>query len=148
MSYLPIFLTAGLTMSEKFALSGEMLLRGMGTVFMVLVILWGCLSLFKVFSTPEKKSAPKKEAKPAPAEKPSAPAPAPAEKPSAPAPAPVAEEPVPAAPTPTDDAAVIAAICAAIEAYRAAEGLSGLPYRVVSFKRKTGRKSWSGGNED
>ena len=137
MSYLPIFLTAGLTMSEKFALSGEMLLRGMGTVFMVLVILWGCLSLFKVFSTPEKKSAPKKEAKPAPAEKP-----------SAPAPAPVAEEPVPAAPTPTDDAAVIAAICAAIEAYRAAEGLSGLPYRVVSFKRKTGRKSWSGGNED
>ncbi len=137
MSYLPIFLTAGLTMSEKFALSGEMLLRGMGTVFMVLVILWGCLSLFKVFSTPEKKSAPKKEAKPAPAEKP-----------SAPAPAPVAEEPVPAAPAPTDDAAVIAAICAAIEAYRAAEGLSGLPYRVVSFKRKTGRKSWSGGNED
>ena len=137
MSYLPIFLTAGLTMSEKFALSGEMLLRGMGTVFMVLVILWGCLSLFKVFSTPEKKSAPKKEAKPAPAEKP-----------SAPAHAPVAEEPVPAAPAPTDDAAVIAAICAAIEAYRAAEGLSGLPYRVVSFKRKTGRKSWSGGNED
>ena len=137
MSYLPIFLTAGLTMSEKFALSGEMLLRGMGTVFMVLVILWGCLSLFKVFSTPEKKSAPKKEAKPAPAEKP-----------SAPAPAPVAEEPAPAAPAPTDDAAVIAAICAAIEAYRAAEGLSGLPYRVVSFKRKTGRKSWSGGNED
>lgn len=137
MSYLPIFLTAGLTTSEKFALSGEMLLRGMGTVFMVLVILWGCLSLFKVFSTPEKKSAPKKEAKPAPAEKP-----------AAPAPAPVVEEPAPAAPAPTDDAAVIAAICAAIEAYRAAEGLSGLPYRVVSFKRKTGRKSWSGGNED
>ena len=137
MSYLPIFLTAGLTMSEKFALSGEMLLRGMGTVFMVLVILWGCLSLFKVFSTPEKKSAPKAETKPAPAEKP-----------AAPVPAPVVEEPAPAAPAPSDDAAVIAAICAAIEAYRAAEGLSGLPYRVVSFKRKTGRKSWSGGNED
>jgi len=139
MSYLPTFLTAGLTMSEKFALSGEMLLRGLGTVFMVLVILWGCLSLFKLFSTPEKKSAPnsKPVAKPAPAEKA-----------AAPAPAPVAEEPAPAAPAPTDDAAVIAAICAAIEAYRAAEGLSGLPYRVVSFKRKTGRKSWSGGNED
>lgn len=139
MSYLPIFLTAELSTPEKFALSGEMLLRGMGTVFMVLVILWGCLALFKVFSTPEKKSAPKAEAKPAPA----------AEKPAAPAPAPVVEEPAPAAaPAPTDDAAVIAAICAAIEAYRAAEGLSGLPYRVVSFKRKTGRKSWSGGNED
>ena len=114
-----------------------MLLRGMGTVFMVLVILWGCLSLFKVFSAPEKPAkAPKAEAaKPAPKEeKKTVPAPAPAE----PAPAPVQ----------TDDAAVIAAICAAIEAYRAEEGLSGLPYRVVSFKLKNGRKSWSGGNED
>ena len=137
MSYLPIYLDAGLTLAEKFSLSGEMLLRGMGTVFMVLVILWGCLSLFKVFSTPEKPAkAPKAEVKPAPAE----------EKKAAPAPAPASAEP--AAPVPTDDAAVIAAICAAIEAYRASEGLSGLPYRVVSFKRKNGRKSWSGGNED
>ena len=54
MSYLPIYLDAGLSLAEKFSLSGEMLLRGMGTVFMVLVILWGCLSLFKVFSAPEK----------------------------------------------------------------------------------------------
>lgn len=137
MSYLPIYLDAGLSLTDKFSLSGEMLLRGMGTVFMVLVILWGCLSLFKVFSAPEKPAkAPKAEAaKPAPKEeKKTVPAPAPAE----PAPAPVQ----------TDDAAVIAAICAAIEAYRAEEGLSGLPYRVVSFKRKNGRKSWSGGNED
>ncbi len=139
MSYLPIFLIAELSTPEKFALSGEMLLRGMGTVFMVLVILWGCLSLFKVFSTPEKKSVPKSEVQPAPVEKPVVPAPAPAtEEPAAPAPVPVQ----------TNDTAVIAAICAAIEAYRAAEGLSGLPYRVVSFKRKTGRKGWSGGNED
>jgi Na+-transporting methylmalonyl-CoA/oxaloacetate decarboxylase gamma subunit len=137
MSYLPIYLDAGLSLADKFSLSGEMLLRGMGTVFMVLVILWGCLSLFKVFSAPEKPAkAPKAEAaKPAPKEeKKTVPAPAPAE----PAPAPVQ----------SDDAAVIAAICAAIEAYRAEEGLSGLPYRVVSFKRKNGRKSWSGGNED
>ena len=137
MSYLPIYLDAGLSLADKFSLSGEMLLRGMGTVFMVLVILWGCLSLFKVFSAPEKPAkAPKAEAaKPAPKEeKKTVPAPAPAE----PAPAPVQ----------TDDAAVIAAICAAIEAYRAEEGLSGLPYRVVSFKLKNGRKSWSGGNED
>ena len=139
MSYLPIYLDAGLSLAEKFSLSGEMLLRGMGTVFMVLVILWGCLSLFKVFSAPEKPAkAPKADVKPAPKEeKKITPEPAPAE---------------PAAPAPvsgqTDDAAVIAAICAAIEAYRAEEGLSGLPYRVVSFKRKNGRKSWSGGNED
>ncbi len=137
MSYLPIYLDAGLSLAEKFSLSGEMLLRGMGTVFMVLVILWGCLSLFKVFSAPEKPAkAPKPEVKPAPAE----------EKKTVPAP--VKEEPAAPAPTQTDDAAVIAAICAAIEAYRAEEGLSGLPYRVVSFKRKNGRKSWSGGNED
>ena len=137
MSYLPIYLDTGLSLADKFSLSGEMLLRGMGTVFMVLVILWGCLSLFKVFSAPEKPAkAPKAEAaKPAPKE----------EKKTVPAPAPA--EPAPA-PAQTDDAAVIAAICAAIEAYRAEEGLSGLPYRVVSFKRKNGRKSWSGGNED
>ena len=137
MSYLPIYLDAGLSLVDKFSLSGEMLLRGMGTVFMVLVILWGCLSLFKVFSAPEKPAkAPKAEAaKPAPKE----------EKKTVPAPAPAEPAPVPVQ---TDDAAVIAAICAAIEAYRAEEGLSGLPYRVVSFKRKNGRKSWSGGNED
>lgn len=138
MFYLPIYLDAGLSLADKFSLSGTMLLRGMGTVFMVLVILWGCLSLFKVFSAPEKPvKTPKPEAKSAPAEE------------KKPAPAPAAEKPaaVPA-PAQTDDAAVIAAICAAIEAYRAEEGLSGLPYRVVSFKRKNGRKSWSGGNED
>ena len=144
MSYLPIFLTAEtMTYSEeyamtgelsnlsKFALSGEMLLRGMGTVFMVLILLWACLALFKVFSTPEKKSASKQEAKPTPAEEKTVAI--------APAPVPAAEEPATPAPAQTDDAAVIAAICAAIEAYRAAEGLNGLPYRVVSFKRKTGR---------
>ncbi len=136
MSYLPIYLDAGLSMAEKFSLSGEMLLRGMGTVFMVLAILWGFLSLFKVFSAPEKPAKTPKQVAPAPkTEAKPVPAPAPAETPVS-------------TPAPSDDAAVIAAICAAIEAYRAEEGLSGLPYRVVSFKRKNGRKSWSGGNED
>ena len=135
MSYLPIFLTAGLTMSEKFALSGEMLLRGMGTVFLVLAILWGIIALFSVFSgTAEKK--------PAPAEKPAAPVKKAEEPKPEPAPAPAT------VPAQTDDGALIAAITAAIEAYRAEEGLSGLPYRVVSFKRKSGRKSWTGANED
>jgi len=133
MTYLPLFLTAeGLDLTEKFALSGEMFLRGMGTVFLVLAILWGIISLFSVFSgTAEKK--------PAPVPKPQAPAKKAEPKPE-PAPAPV--------PAQTDDGALIAAITAAIEAYRAEEGLSGLPYRVVSFKRKSGRKSWTGANED
>ncbi len=138
MSYLPIYLDAGLSMSEKFSLSGEMLLRGMGTVFMVLAILWGFLSLFKVFSAPEKPAKTPKQVAPAPKTE------------AKPIPAPVSAEAPATTPVPvlTDDSAVIAAICAAIEAYRAEEGLSGLPYRVVSFKRKNGRKSWSGGNED
>ena len=135
MTYMPLFLTASaLSMGEKLALSGEMLLRGMGTVFLVLAILWGIIALFSVFSgTAEKK--------PAPAPKPQAPA-TKAETKAEPAPAPVP------APAQTDDGALIAAITAAIEAYRAEEGLSGLPYRVVSFKRKSGRKSWTGANED
>ena len=135
MTYSPLFLTAsGLDLTEKLALSGEMLLRGLGTVFLVLAILWGIIALFSVFSgTAEKK--------PAPAPKPQAPAKK-AETKAEPAPAPVP------APAQTDDGALIAAITATIEAYRAEEGLSGLPYRVVSFKRKSGRKSWTGANED
>ncbi|MGN1345791.1 MAG: OadG family protein [Eubacteriales bacterium] len=139
MSYLSIYLDAGLDLGEKVALSGEMLLRGMGTVFMVLIILWGCLSLFKVFSTPEK---PVKSSKPKPGSdsvKEEKPAPAPV--------SPVKEEPA-ASEVPADNGAILAAICAAIEAYRAEEGSAGLPYHVVSFKRKTGRKSWSGSSED
>ncbi|MBQ7930494.1 MAG: OadG family protein [Clostridia bacterium] len=111
-----------------------MLLRGMGTVFLVLAILWGIIALFSVFSgTAEKKPAAEKKSQ-APVKK-AEPKPEPA-----PAPAP--------APAQTDDGALIAAITAAIEAYRAEEGLSGLPYRVVSFKRKSGRNSWTGANED
>lgn len=137
MTYNPIFLTA-LTLGEKAALAGEMLLRGMGTVFLVLLILWGIIAAIgMVFSSGSKKSAEKKES--APAKK--------AEPTPAPAPAPAAQ-PAPAPAAPASDDALIAAICAAIEAYRAEEGLSGLPYRVVSFKRKSGKKSWTGNNED
>ena len=135
MTFNPLFLTASLTLGEKAALSGEMLLRGMETVFLVLMALWGINALFGLaFSAV--KGQPKK-----PAEKKPAPKPAPAPAPKAePAPAPVQ--------TAQSDDAIIAAICAAIEAYRAEEGLSGLPYRVVSFKRKSGKKSWTGSRED
>ena len=50
-----------LTLGEKFSLSGEILLRGLGTVFMVLIILWGILAIFgKVFSGTGKKAAEQK----------------------------------------------------------------------------------------
>ena len=137
MTYNPLFLTASLSLGEKAALSGEMLLRGMGTIFLVLVILLGIIAAFgmafSAVKAPAKKPAEKK-----PPEKKPAPASAPKAEP-APVSAPVAAQ---------SDDAIIAAICAAIEAYRAEEGLSGLPYRVVSFKRKSGKKSWTGSRED
>ena len=71
MKMISIALTA-LTSAEKFSLSGEMLLRGLGTVFMVLIILWAILGVFgKVFGGAEKK--PAKPAAPAPAPKKEAP---------------------------------------------------------------------------
>jgi len=119
-----------LTMEEKLALSGEMLLKGLGTVFMVLVILWALLSIMgKIFGAQQKKPAAPKQV-------------APKEAPKA--------EPAPAAPAApvADDGALIAAITAAIEAYRAEEGSSALPFRVVSFKRKNGSGGWNNSNEN
>jgi len=131
-----LLLTASLSLGEKTALSGEMLLRGMGTVFLVLLILWGIIAAFGMAFSAVKSPAKK------PAEKKTAPAPktTPAAK--------LEPKPVSATVQTQSDDTVIAVICAAIEAYRAEEGLSGLPYRVVSFKRKSGKKSWTGSRED
>lgn len=136
MKMIPLFL-ASLTMEDKFSLSGEMLLKGLGTVFMVLVILWAILALFgKIFGTQQKKPAEPKTPK--------------APKQTAPKEAPKAEPVpiVPAAPAATDDGALIAAITAAIEAYRAEEGSGALPFRVVSFKRKNGSAGWNGNSAE
>jgi len=132
MTILPVFLSS-MTTADRFALAGEMLLKGLGTVFMVLLILWGILSLFSVvFGTQQKPAEVKK------------PAPAPAKQ------APVKQEPAPApaAAPAADDGALIAAITAAIEAYRAEEGTGSLPFRVVSFKRRNGSAGWNGNSAD
>ncbi len=99
-----------LTTQEKFSLAGEMVLRGMGTVFLVLIILWATIAIFGAVS-----KAASKKGKTA-----------------------VSASPVPAATAASsdDDAKITAVIMAAIEAYRASEGLSGRPYRVVSFKKR------------
>lgn len=143
MNYLPLFLVYNPpheTIGEKLSLSGEMLLRGLGTVFLVLAILWGVIELFNFISTSGERSTEKKkkeEAKPvSPAEEPKA-APTVEVKPEAVPDAIPAEEEIPA----EDDGAVIAAIIAAIEAYRQEEGTYSLPYRVVSFKRKNTKNS-------
>lgn len=122
MNYIEVFLINNPpvdTLAQKLSLSGLMLLKGMGTVFFVLIILWGIISLFSVFADSGKKKKDEKEA-PAIAEE-------------------AAQE---AADTESekDDGELVAVITAAVEAYRASEGKAGLPYRVVSFKRKSGTK--------
>jgi len=137
MKMISIALTA-LTTAEKFSLSGEMLLRGLGTVFMVLVILLIVLLVFgKVFGGEEKK--PAKPAAPAPKkEVPKAAAPVKSEPAAVPAPAAPAQ----------DDKELIAVITAAIAAYQSASGQPNLPFRVVSFTRKNNASGWMGNSAD
>lgn len=131
----------GMSISEKLSFSGRMLLMGMGTVFAVLLIIWGVLSLFRVFmyDVPNKRKAAKaaKEAAKTPV------VPVVEEVPVA-----VAEpETVPA----EDDKAIIAVITAAISAYRSAESggtAYALPFRVVSYKRKKSGTAWNGAVND
>ena len=144
MKMISIALSA-LTTAEKFSLSGEMLLRGLGTVFMVLLILFVVLKVFgSVFAGEETKAAKQAEAAKA-AKKEAAkkaepkPAPAPAAAPAqAPAPAPAAQ----------DDRELIAVITAAIAAYQSASGQPTLPFRVVSFTRKNNASGWMGNSAD
>lgn len=123
--------------AERWLYVGQMLVVGLGMVFLVLAILWIILLIFeKAMGTGEK---PAKPAKPAPAK---------ADK-SAPAP----QKQVPAAPaapavTPAaDDGALVAAITAAIAATIASdEGLSrqfASGFRVVSFRKKSGKGAWN-----
>lgn len=135
MNYLPLFLVYNPpheTLAEKFSLAGTMLLRGMGTVFLVLIVLWGIIELFSyVFSSAERSSKKAEQPVQKPAE---------AKTEVKEEPAVVAEETVEEIPA-QDDGAVVAAIMAAIEAYRREEGTYSLPYRVVSFKRKNTKNS-------
>ena len=144
MKMISIALSA-LTPAEKFSLSGEMLLRGMGTVFMVLIILFIVLKIFgSVFAGEETKAAKQAEAAKAPkkeAPKKAEPKPAPA-----PAAAPV-QTPAPA-PAAQDDRELIAVITAAIAAYQSASGQPNLPFRVVSFTRKNNASGWMGNSAD
>ena len=139
---------SALTTAEKFSLSGEMLLRGMGTVFMVLIILYIVLKIFgSVFAGEETKAAKQAEAAKAPKKE----APKKAESKPAPAPsAPAAPAPVSAASAPAaqDDRELIAVITAAIAAYQSASGQPNLPFRVVSFTRKNNASGWMGNSAD
>ncbi|MBQ2469201.1 MAG: OadG family protein [Clostridia bacterium] len=109
-------LNNGLSLSEKAALSLKMILIGMGTVFSVLFIIWFFLTIFRlVMDKAKKKIAP-----------------------AAAAPVPVdSEEKMP------DDGALIAAITAAITAFREEQGVpSPSSFRVVSFEKRGASRPW------
>ena len=109
-------LNNGLSFSEKASLSLKMILIGMGTVFAVLFIIWLFLSVFRLVMDKAKKKK---------------------------APAPASPAPIETSGETPDDGALIAAITAAITAYREEEG-SPAPssFRVVSFEKRGVTRPW------
>ena len=109
--------------SARLSMAGLMIVQGMGMVFLVLIILWLVLLIFKKIFYKDPAKQEKKEEKPAEA------------------PAPVA------APAPANDDALVAAITAAVAAYIDSDpALSSQfagGFRVVSFKKKNGKTSWN-----
>ncbi|MBQ3708844.1 MAG: OadG family protein [Clostridia bacterium] len=126
------------TIGEKLALCGRMILTGMGTVFLVLCILWAVIAIFGAVA----KAQAKRERERIMEQVKNSPAPNDAKR-SVPETAPASTDEIE-----EDDGALIAVITAAIEAFRAAEGAAPGSYRVVSFKRKNTRKSWNGPIDD
>ena len=96
--------------NERLLLGGQMLLIGMGAVFGVLILLWGCLAFFRKLLSAHIDDEPMPVAPPAP---------------------------TPAAPVAkANDDAIIAAITAAVAATLAEENGGVAPgFRVVSFRR-------------
>ena len=112
---------------ERWLYAGQMTLLGMVMIFAVLGILWAILALFKVFFAQGEKSK-EKVVKSESAAKPQAPVPAPV---------PVAEH---------TDEELVAILTAAVAAYIESEGQTESyagGFRVVSFRRVGGGRSWN-----
>ena len=103
----------------------RMTVLGMGMVFSVLALLWLVLVIFKNALTEKPSKAKAEEA--------SEPAPAPAP----------AVTPVPAGDDPAIVAAITAAIAATIDSDPALSQQFAGGFRVVSFKKKSGKTSWN-----
>ncbi len=111
---------------DALAKAAEVAVFGMLMVFLVLIILWAVLAVFKLIFAGETKKKEKVNTEEV---------------------APVkTEEPVPVA-VAQDDAQLVAVITAAIEAYRASESGGDENYasgfRVVSFKRAGAGRPWN-----
>ena len=127
--------------SERIAYGGQVFLIGMVTVFAALALLWGVISIFKIFmyDIPQKRIKKKAEEELMAhcAESDGAKA--------AESAAPVSTAPAAAA----DDAQLIAVITAAIAAYNIdPETGCALPFRVVSFRRSKGANGWNGADDN
>ena len=123
-----------MSLGDRVSYAVQGTVTGLLMVFSVLALLWGIVSLSKVFlyDIPNKQKAEAKAE-----EKPAAPVPAPV------APAPVAEAPISCGDSDAELAAVITAAIAAMldgEEYKN-EFASG--FRVVSFKRVSGSGAWN-----
>lgn len=105
-----------MTFGERTAYAGKMLLIGLGTVFIVLALLWGALELFRRFLTAREEGGAEQ---------------------STPAPVQIVASAAPPAPVaPAGDDALIAVITAAVAAAMAEENGGAVPgFRVVSFRR-------------
>ncbi len=128
MTYLPLFLS---TLSDKINRPFSVFLMGMGAAFILILVAFAAAAVLKIFSIKDKSE--KNDSEPDKATVSEVEIDAANEL--------CAEEASGDAIEETEDLSVIAAICAAIEAYRAEEGLAMLPYRVVSFKRRNSGKS-------
>ena len=108
---------------EAWAKAIQVSLQGMATVFLVLILMWGVLGIFRIIFT-KKDNKEKNSSAPVV---------------EAPAPEPQAED------ESVDETELIAVITAAVAAYRAAEsdGASDNGFRVVSFKRASTNRSWN-----
>lgn len=111
---------------ETIELMWQTPLLGMGMVFAVLAILWGVLAIFKLVFAGKTPKEPK-PVKVKPVEQTSA---------QTVTPAPVAQ---------SNDAELVAIITAAVAAYMAEEGTDAYSggFRVVSFKRVRGGRTWN-----
>ena len=109
--------------AERFALAGQMTLIGMLMIFTVLAILWGVLAIFKfIFAKPAKPVKKVEEAKEQD----------------------IVED-LPDVVEENNDEQLVAVITAAVAAYIESEELSAFEngFRVVSFRRANGGKSWN-----
>ncbi len=113
---------------ERWSYALRMTLLGMGMVFAVLAILWGILAIFKVAFSGDKKKAKASQTEKAESDT---------------APAVVATPQTPAGTDPAVIAAITAAIAEMIASDAALSEQFAGGFRVVDFKRKSGKTSWN-----